>query len=339
MPQSIPRICIAMGDPAGISPELLAKLLARGDLMKLASVSVVGDRRVLAEGETVAGAKSDIAAVALAEIEAATPGNPVYVDLRHLDPASIPRGEASAAGGGFAMRNFREALLLAKSGRSDGVLFTPLNKLALKQAGNPYPDELRSAADVLEWKGPCSEYNRLDNLWNARVTSHEPLREVPGMLTRERIVGAIDATAAMLSATGVARPRIAVAALNPHAGEGGVFGREEIDVIAPAVEEGRRRGHAVAGPFPADTIWIKARRGDCDAVLSMYHDQGQIALKLLGFERGVTILGGLPVPIATPAHGTAYDIAGRGIADPSATVKAFETLVALAAMQLARAAA
>jgi 4-hydroxythreonine-4-phosphate dehydrogenase len=159
------------------------------------------------------------------------------------------------------------------------------------------------------------------------------------MLTRERIVGAIDATAAMLSATGVARPRIAVAALNPHAGEGGVFGREEIDVIAPAVEEGQRRGHAVAGPFPADTIWIRARRGDYDAVLSMYHDQGQIALKLLGFARGVTILGGLPVPIATPAHGTAYDIAGRGIADPSATIKAFETLVALAAMRLARAAA
>jgi len=339
MPQSIPRICIAMGDPAGISPEVLAKLLARGDLMKLACVSVVGDRRVLAEGEKVAGAKSAIAVVALAEIEAATPGNPVFVDLRHLDPASIRQGAASAAGGGFAMRNFREALLLAKSGRSDGVLFTPLNKLALKRAGNPYPDEIRWAADVLEWKGPCSEYNRLDNLWNARVTSHEPLREVFGMLTRERIVGAIDATAAMLSATGVARPRIAVAGLNPHAGEGGVFGREEIDIIAPAVEEGRRRGHAVAGPFPADTIWIKARRGDCDAVLSMYHDQGQIALKLLGFARGVTILGGLPVPIATPAHGTAYDIAGRGIADPSATIKAFETLVALAAMQLARAAA
>src|SRR5262249_62298804 len=168
---------------------------------------------------------------------------------------------------------------------------------------------------------------------------HDPRREVPGMLPRERIGSAIDATAAMLTATGVARPRIAVAGLNPHAGEGGVFGREEIDVIAPAVEEGRRGGHAVEGPFPADTIWIKARRGDYDAVLSMYHDQGQIALKLLGFERGVTILGGLPVPIATPAHGTAYDIVGRGIADPSATIKAFETLVAVRSRRLGRAAA
>ena len=339
MTRAIPRICIAMGDPAGISPELLAKLLARIDLLKLACVSVIGDRRVLAEGEAIAGAKSDIAVVALAEIEQASAGNPRFVDLRHLDPAILRRGEASAAGGAFAMRNFREALLLAKSGRTDGILFTPFNKLALKLAGNPFPDEIRWAADVLDWKGPCSEYNRLDHLWNARVTSHEPLREIPGMLTRARIAAAIDATAAMLAASGVARPRIAVAGLNPHACEGGVFGREEIDVIAPAIEEGGHRGHAVEGPFPAVTIWIKARRGDYDAVLSMYHDQGQIALKLLGFERGVTILGGLPVPIATPAHGTAYDIAGRGIADPSATIRAFETLVALGTMRLARAAA
>ena len=339
MTQSIPRICIAMGDPAGIGAELLAKLLARVDLMERACVSVVGDRRVLAEGESVASTRSDMPPVGLAEVGRASAGRPVFIDLHHLDPRTLRRGEASAAGGAFAMRNFREALLLAKSGNIDGILFTPLNKLALKQAGNPYPDEIRWAAGVLDWQGPCSEYNRLDDLWNARVTSHEPLREVAGMLTRERIAAAIDATAATLKATGVPRPRIAVAGLNPHAGEGGLFGREEIDVIAPAVEEGRRRGHAVDGPFPADTIWIKARHGDYDAVLSMYHDQGQIALKLLGFERGVTILGGLPVPIATPAHGTAYDIAGRGIADPSATIKAFETLVALCSGRLARAAA
>jgi 4-hydroxythreonine-4-phosphate dehydrogenase len=330
-----PRICIAMGDPAGIGSELLARLLARADLMQRACVSVIGDRRVLADGERIAGVVSDLPVVAIAEAEWAAPGEPVFVDLCNLDAATIRRGEASSTGGAFAMRNFREALLLAKAGRADGVLFTPFNKLALKLAGNPHPDEIRWAADVLDWKGPCSEYNRLDRLWNARVTSHEPLREVPGMLSRERIASAIDATAAMLTAAGVARPRIAVAGLNPHAGEGGMFGREEIDIIAPAIEQGRRRGHAVDGPFPADTIWIKARRGDYDAVLSMYHDQGQIALKLLGFERGVTILGGLPVPIATPAHGTAYDIAGRGIADPSATIKAFETLVALAAMHLA----
>src|ERR1051326_6768541 len=248
MANAIPRICIAMGDPAGISAEVLAKLLSRAYLMRLARVCVIGDRRFLAEGEKIAGAKSDVAVVAPSAIEQAAAGKPLFVDLGHLDPATIRRAQASAEGGAFAMRNFREALLSAKAGRFDGILFTPLNKLALKLAGNPHPDEIRWAASVLEWKGPCSEYNRLDDLWNARVTSHEPLREVPGMLSRERIAGAIEATAAMLAATGLARPRIAVAGLNPHAGEGCVFGREEIDVIAPAVEDGRRRGRRGTDP-------------------------------------------------------------------------------------------
>lgn len=339
MSSMAPRICIAMGDPAGISPELMAKLLSRADLMGLASIAVIGDRRVLAVGEKVAGLQIDIPTIALSEIDQAAPGRPVFVDLKHLDPATIQIGQSSALGGTFAMRNFREALLLAKTGRIDGIMFTPFNKLALKMAGNPYPDEIRWAADILDWKGPCSEYNRLDELWNARVTSHEPMREVAALLTRERVVTAIEATDGTLRGAGIAKPRIAVAGYNPHAGEGGLFGREEIDVIAPAVEEAKRRGLAVEGPFPADTVWIKARRGDYDAVLTMYHDQGQIALKLLGFERGVTILGGLPVPIATPAHGTAYDVVGRGVADPSATIKAFETLLMLSSMRKARAAA
>jgi 4-hydroxythreonine-4-phosphate dehydrogenase len=334
-----PRIAIAMGDPAGISPELLAKLLRREDLMARAAVSVIGDRRVLAAGERIAGVAVDLPVVSSAEVAAPVPGTPVFVDLRHLDPSAVAIGEATAEGGAFAMRNFREALMLAKAGRVDAVMFTPFNKLALKRAGNPFPDEIRWAASVLDWSGACSEYNRLDDLWNARVTSHEPLRTVADLLTRERVVAAIEAAHATVSSTGIASPRIAVAGFNPHAGENGLFGREEIDVIAPAVEDAKRSGYAVEGPFPADTIWIKAQRGEYDVVLTMYHDQGQIALKLLGFERGVTILGGLPVPIATPAHGTAYDIVGRGIAEPSATIKAFETLLSLGGARRVRAAA
>jgi 4-hydroxythreonine-4-phosphate dehydrogenase len=334
---AVPRIGIAMGDPAGISAELLAKLLAKHELITGAAVTVFGDRRILAEGERIAGVRLDLSVAS--SPERAAPGQPVFIDLMHLDPAAITPGEASAEGGSFAMRNFSEALLAAKAGRLDAVMFTPFNKLALKRGGNPYPDEIRWAADVLQWKGACSEYNKLDSLWNARVTSHEPMREVPSLLTRERIGKAIEATLEMLQASGVARPRLAVSGYNPHAGEGGLFGREEIDVIAPAVGDARRRGLDVEGPFPADTIWLKARRGEYDAVLSMYHDQGQIALKLLGFERGVTILGGFPIPIATPAHGTAYDIVGRGVADPSATIKAFETLLVLSTGKRAQSAA
>jgi 4-hydroxythreonine-4-phosphate dehydrogenase len=334
-----PRVVIAMGDPAGISPELLAKLLNEKELLAMAAVTVIGDRRVLALGEQAAGLSLGIETVGALEKAAAQPARPVFIDLGHLDPATIPMAQATAEGGKFAMRNFGAALTAAKAHRHDGIMFTPFNKLALKRAGNPYPDEIRWASDLLGWNGGCSEYNKLDDLWNARVTSHEPLRDVADMLTRERIVAAIEATDSTLRRAGVARPRIAVAGLNPHAGEGGVFGREEIDVIAPAVETAARKGFSVEGPFPADTIWLRARRGDYDVVLSMYHDQGQIALKLLGFERGVTILGGLPIPIATPAHGTAYDIQGKGIADPSATIQAFRTLVMLAQRQGARAVA
>jgi 4-hydroxythreonine-4-phosphate dehydrogenase len=335
----VTTIGIAMGDPAGISGELLAKLLGETELLGRAAIAVIGDLRVLRAGAAVAGVEVDLPVVGPDEVAAAAPGQPVFVDLGHLDPASIPTGEASAAGGAFAMRNFREVLLLAKAGLLDGVMFTPFNKLALKLAGNPFPDEIRWAADVLGWTGPCSEYNRLDGLWNARVTSHEPLGRVAGLITKERVLRAIQAAIETLRTAGVASPRLAVAALNPHAGEGGLFGMEEIEVIEPVVREARRLGLTVDGPFPSDTVWLKARRGEYDVVLSMYHDQGQIALKLMGFERGVTILGGFPVPIATPAHGTAYDIAGQGIANHAATMQAFETLLALAAARRVAAAA
>jgi len=159
----------------------------------------------------------------------------------------------------------------------------------------------------------------LDKLWNARVTSHIALAEVPKKLTRERIARALRLTDACMRRAGFARPRIAVAGLNPHAGDSGNFGREEIDVIAPAVEEGKRAGIAAEGPFPADTVFLRAKGGAFDAVLTMYHDQGQIAMKLMGFDRGVTLLGGFPFPICTPAHGTAYDIAGLGKASIGAT--------------------
>ncbi len=333
-----PRIGVAMGDPAGIGAELLAKLLGETELLGRAAIAVVGDYRVLRAGAAVAGRDVALPVVGLEEVASAAPGQPVFVDLGHLDPASITLGESSADGGAFAMRNFREVLLLAKAGLLDGVMFTPFNKLALKLAGNPFPDEIRWAADVLGWTGACSEYNRLDGLWNARVTSHEPLGKVAGLITEERVLRSIRAAIETLRTAGVASPRLAVAALNPHAGEGGLFGQEEIEVIEPAVREARRLGLAVDGPFPSDTVWLKARRGDYDVVLSMYHDQGQIALKLMGFERGVTILGGFPVPIATPAHGTAYDIAGQGIANHAATMQAFETLLALAAARQSAAA-
>jgi 4-hydroxythreonine-4-phosphate dehydrogenase len=159
----------------------------------------------------------------------------------------------------------------------------------------------------------------LDRLWNARVTSHISLAEVAPRITRQGVLRGLELTDHSMRNAGFDRPRIAVAGLNPHAGDGGNFGREEIDIIAPAVEQARSEGVAAEGPFPADTVFLRAKGGAFDAVLTMYHDQGQIAMKLMGFDRGVTLLGGFDFPICTPAHGTAYDIAGQGVAGIGAT--------------------
>ena len=331
-----PAIALVMGDPCGISPELTAKLLARPDVVDAASLLVVGDIRVLRAGAAVAGVDAPVAVVHDPAAAILGRGRPVLLDLGHGDPATLTRGEASAAGGAFAMANFKRALALAQDGTVDAICFTPFNKQALRLAGNPFEDELQLAADVLGWKGPTGEFNVLERLWNARVTSHVPLAKVAGLLSEERILKALTLTHESLLAAGVARPRIAVAALNPHAGDGGNFGREEIEVIGPAVAAAQARQMAVEGPFPADTVFLRARDGKFDAVLTMYHDQGQIAIKLMGFERGVTVLGGLPVPITTPAHGTAYDIAGRGIANVAASVQAFKIACAMAESRVRR---
>ena len=318
-----PRIGLMMGDPCGISPELMAKLLALPETTARAAILVIGDRRVLAGGEAVAKTKLDLTVVDRIEDAKLARGRATLLDLRNLDPAEVKRGEASAKGGAFALANYRLGLQLAQRGFVDCLCFTPFNKQALHLAGNKFEDELQFAADALGHKGPYGEFNVLETIWNARVTSHVPLAKVSSLLNVDNILRALTLTNDSLRAAGVASPRIAVAALNPHAGDGGNFGREEIDIIEPAVAAARQRQIRADGPFPSDTVFLRARNGAYDAVLTMYHDQGQIAIKLMGFDRGVTVLGGLPVPICTPAHGTAYDIAGTGTANVEATRRAF----------------
>ena len=317
-PSPRPVLALAMGDPAGISPELTVKVLALPEVREAARIVVFGDVRVLQRGAQAAGLEPDVEVrKALGAVPSG--GRPVFVDRGHLDPATIAPGVATRAGGEFALANFRSALELASAGGADAVCFTPFNKAAMRAAHPGYDDEIGYSSEVLGTPGPASEFNIVDGLWNARVTSHVPLSAVASTLTRERIVEAIRLTDRSLREAGVASPRLAIAALNPHAGDGGNFGREEIDTIGPAVEDARREGIRAEGPFPSDTVFVRARGGNFDAVVTMYHDQGQIAMKLMGFDRGVTLMGGFPFPIATPAHGTAYDIVGRGIANVGAT--------------------
>jgi 4-hydroxythreonine-4-phosphate dehydrogenase len=298
-----PVIALAMGDPAGISPELTAKVVALPEVREAARVVVIGDRRLFDAGAKVAGIAPDVE----------------FDDQRNLDPASIQRAVPSKQGGQSALANYRRALRMVADGKAQAVCFTPFNKQSMKLADPSYDDEIRFTAGVLGFKGVATEFNVLEKLWNARVTSHIPLAAVSAALTVDGIVEALQLTNDALKAAGFNPPRIGVAALNPHAGDGGNFGREEIDIIEPAVRKAKAKGLPVEGPYPADTVFVRAKGGQFDAVLTMFHDQGQIAMKLMGFDRGVTVLGGFPFPICTPAHGTAYDIAGKGIANIGAT--------------------
>lgn len=330
-----PVIAIAMGDPAGISPELTARIIALDDIRAVAHLVVIGDRRILDEGARTAGLNLELETATLDTFGRMKGERHVFIDLGHLDPANVDRGEATLAGGTFATTNFRTALQLADQGRAQAVCFTPFNKKAMRYAYPGYDDEIRFVADVIGFKGKVREFNVLEKVWNARVTSHIPLKDVAAALSVEAILAEIELTMACLRNAGYDQPKIAVAGLNPHAGDGGSFGMEEIDIIEPAVEAARARGLAVEGPFPADTVFLRALKEDFHAVMTMYHDQGQIAMKLMGFDKGVTMMGGLPFPLCTPAHGTAYDIAGKGIADVGATREA----LLLAARMARRAAA
>ena len=192
----------------------------------------------------------------------------------------------------------------------------------MRLASPDYVDEIGFIQRILGVATEGREFNVLDEFWNARVTSHVPLSRVAGLITEQRVLDSIRLTDDTMRAAGRPRPRIAVAALNPHAGDGGNFGHEDAEIIAPAVRRAQEMQLSASGPWPSDTVYLRAHRGEFDAVLSMYHDQGQIAMKLIGFDRGVTLIGGFAFWIATPAHGTAYDIAGQGRADPGATRRA-----------------
>jgi 4-hydroxythreonine-4-phosphate dehydrogenase len=314
-----PTLALAMGDPAGISSELAARLLADADVRSAARLIVFGDRRMLALGEKQSGKTVDIEVITSLDTAKRSTAS-MFVDGKHLDPAAVRLGEVSKAGGTYALANFRHAIELGASGIAGAVCFTPFNKAAMRLAYPRYEDEIVFLNDVLGFKGKASEFNILDTLWNARVTSHVPISRVASLLTTDGIVENLKLTHASLVASGITQPRIAVAGLNPHAGDGGNFGHEDDAIIAPAVTAGKDLGIACDGPYPPDTVFVRAWKAkQFDAVLTMYHDQGQIAMKLIGFDSGVTMLGGYPFPVCTPAHGTAYDIAGKGIANIGAS--------------------
>ncbi len=321
---SLPVVALTLGDPAGIGPELIARLLAQTDAAAHANLVLVGDPWLWADGQAVSGHQvSTVTVDSLAAVRTRpATGQAAFLAMDTVSQAQVRRGQAEAPGGASVLKVLNACMDAAQRHDIDAICFAPLNKFAMKQGGLRHEDELHHFAEYLGVRSYFCEFNTLGSLWTSRVSSHIPLKDAAGYLSVERIQLATRLIHRSLQAAGVATPRVAVAGFNPHNGDGGTCGREEIDIIEPAVRGLREEGLAVDGPFPADTIFLRAREGQYDAIVTMYHDQGQIALKLLGFSKGVTVQGGLPVAITTPAHGTAYDIAGQGSADVNATYNA-----------------
>jgi 4-hydroxythreonine-4-phosphate dehydrogenase len=316
-----PRIALIFGDPAGVGPELVARQLARPESIAEAEIYLISDEQELRDAMADAG-------VSFEWSTDASSGLPVLVDNSAARPTSrFVRREATREGGIWAMANLRRALEMAKAGDIDAIVFAPLNKSSLHLAGMTENDEMAWFETVLADGTTATELNILPELVTGRVTSHVSIAEVAENITFDLIVERGVLLEEVLKGRGIDRPRIGVCALNPHAGENGKFGRHEIDLIAPAVTELRARGVDASGPFPSDTIFIHARDGQFDGVLTMYHDQGQIAVKLLGFDRGVTMAGGLSVPVCTPAHGTAFGIVGERKVNTGAYENAFSTAI------------
>ena len=329
LPKPRPRIAMIMGDATGIGPEIVAKSLTTEEIRRLCIPAVIGDSRVMAGAIQLARVPLKIAPRKSWGEVTGEAGLAEIFDLANLDPKDYRMGAVNSKAGKACLQYLDFAVSQAMKGEADAVVFAPLNKLAMSLAGSDFKDEQGYLAKHTQAE-LYGEISALDPLFTSRVTSHIGFRDIVDRLTPERIGKAIQLLHQTMTRAGVPGPKIGVAALNPHGGEKGLFGPEEETIIKPAVEKARGEGMNVVGPYPADTIFVRARRGEFSGIVTMYHDQGQIATKLLGFDRGVTIVAGHPIVITTPAHGTAHDIAGKGIADSGALQAALRMAVRMA---------
>ncbi len=327
-----PKVGVLLGDPCGIGPELVAKVLADTAFDPAAELLFIGDERILLR--EMKRADLQLKLQVRKDPAAFDPGDSAVpflsVPVTEIDLDALPTGTGNEIGGRYAMEVLTAALDLAVAKKIDAVAYAPMNKNAMNLAGWAYRDGIDFCTSHLGWKGPASELNVLDRLWVARVTSHVPMRRVWEFLTTDRIYSIIALLNRSLVATGVDSPRISVAGYNPHCGEGGLCGSEEIDAIIPAIERAKSEGMSVSGPVPADFVYVDARAKEIDGIVAMYHDQCQIANKLLDFDRGISIHGGTPVPTVTTAHGTAFDIVGTGRANPEALARAITVAARIA---------
>lgn len=324
-----PVIAITMGDPAGIGPELVLKVLANSETHARCRPLVIGDPQVLMKTNEAMGAGLDLRAIE--QVEEACFGPPTIDVLRPADLQieQVPVGKVDPAMGRAAILCLREAYRLAMAGKVHGVAGAPINKQAMRLAGYPFHDELEYLID-LTGSAEAHILGVVRGIWTAAVTEHVPFKDIAGLIKKESVLKHTRVLYDAMRRSGVDTPRIAVAALNAHAGEGGQCGTEEIEEIGPAIEEARKAGIDAQGPCAADTVFVRATAGEFDGVVCMYHDQANIARKLLAWGKGATLFVGLPVVYGTTAHGTAFDKAGQWICDPGSLQASLEHAASLA---------
>lgn len=326
---SRPIIAITMGDPSGIGPEIIMKSLAHAEVYDMCRPLVVGDAGRLREAGALVGSRLEVRAVTGPAEAQFRLGIVDCIDL-HLTPPDYPFGEVSATAGEAAYRYIERAARLTQAGETDAICTAPISKEALHAAGHRYPGHTELLAH-LTGTPEVSMMLVAPKLRVIHVTTHigllDAIEKINAGLVERTIARAHDT----LVKAGIDQPRIGVCAINPHAGESGLFGRgEEEEKIEPAIRACTARGWAVEGPLPADTLFFRAGRGDFDCVVAMYHDQGHGPVKVMGLEQGVNITVGLPVIRTSVDHGTAFDIAGQGIADEGSLIEALSQAANLA---------
>ena len=326
MSQKKNNIALLLGDPSGIGPELVSKLLNE-DITNKVNIVVIGEKNILENGNIISGKSIKLNFVESFEQINFENGNKFFLDTSKGKNYKYNLSECSKESGESVLTALNLALELAKENKVQAINFGPFNKTSLILGGNKYSDELHLMAEKLEVKDFFCEFNVIDNFWTARVTSHIPIRDVPKQIKKDKIIQPIKLINEAMKLNGIKNPRVAVQALNPHA----EFGTEEKDEIIPAIEEAKKLGINADGPLPCDTSFITAYKNkNHDCIVGMYHDALQSGLKAFGFDRGVTVQGGLPIPITTPAHGTAFDIAGQNKANLEPTLNSFKIALTMA---------
>ncbi len=328
-----PLLAVTMGDPSGVGPEIIAKALADPETAGICRPIVLGDPAAMERAISITGVRLGMKLVTDEWGGSGVSENAVHIlPLSELSVADMEFGRPSTAAGDAVFRYIKEAAGLCLAGKAAAMATAPINKEALNRAGHRYPGHTELLAELTGAKDFVMMLAG-DKLRVALVTIHEALSDVPGLLTRDRVLSTIRTVHRDLDRYFRKEPRLAVLALNPHCGEGGLFGSEEKDIIEPAVNAARDEGIDAVGPLSADTLFHFAARGDYDAVVCMYHDQGLIPLKLLHFDDGVNVTLGLPIIRTSVDHGTAYNLAGTGRASEASMAAAIRMAAGMAVIK------